>query len=426
MAIQNRFSGKAYGPFMKYRLLIAALLPFFAAAPGSAQQFDLFNNKKKVDIPFEYTNNFIIVDVLFNRRLPLKFIFDTGAEHTILAKNEIAQVLGLPFEREFNIIGADLSTLLTAFLSRNVSIRVGELTVPRNDILVLQEDYFNFEEYTGILVHGILGADFFKRFVVKINYERKLITLLHPSYFSNPGPKYKRIPIKIIKNKPYLNVQIGLQNNTADLGVRLLIDSGASLFLLLHNDTHPALQLPEQVISGNIGRGLGGYMEGYLGRVNRLKIGDQFSFNSIITSFQDILIDRDSLSLSGRNGIIGNNLLSRFTLIIDYIREELYLKPSKNYNKGFQYDRSGLVIIASGANLSTFVIREVIEGSPADLAGLEPGDRITGFNCMPVGLLTLSFIVKKLQSKVGKTIKLKIKRKNGEKLKVKFKLRDLI
>ena len=75
---------------------------------------------KQVEMPFEYDNNFIVVDVLMNGLVPLKFIFDTGAEHTILTRREITDVLGVPYRRRFTVLGADMKTELHAYLVRNI------------------------------------------------------------------------------------------------------------------------------------------------------------------------------------------------------------------------------------------------------------------------------------------------------------------
>jgi hypothetical protein len=108
--------------------------------------FYLTGNKKQVDIPFEYTNDFIILTVEVNQSLPLKFIFDSGAEHSILCKRDLADLLHLDFEREFRVMGSDLKTELVAYLARRVHFEINEKAVSvKEDILVLEEDYFDLK-----------------------------------------------------------------------------------------------------------------------------------------------------------------------------------------------------------------------------------------------------------------------------------------
>ena len=99
---------------MKIRIAFLFLIFFSFNSVLSAQQslYIIEKGKKDVDIPFKYENGFIVVNLIINGVLPLKFIFDTGAEYTILAKREFTDVLGVNYEREFNLIGADLTLSL--------------------------------------------------------------------------------------------------------------------------------------------------------------------------------------------------------------------------------------------------------------------------------------------------------------------------
>jgi len=379
-------------------------------------------NFKHLDIPFEYKNNLIIVSVSFNNVFPLRFIFDTGAENTILARKEFSDILGIPYEREFKLLGADMKTELTAYLIRNIHIKTGELVMPRLSMLVLDDDYFRFEEVAGLEVHGILGADVFRNLVVKINYEKKVITLTKRKYFK-PPKDYKSMRINIFRSKPYLRTNIHL-NKDSTANVKLLLDSGAMIPLLLNTNSHPNLYLPPNILRGNVGAGLGGFIEGYVGRTRTLEFGEQ-PVNEILTYFQDISPLADTSVLNGRNGIIGNQLLQRFHIILDYPRETLYYKPNRKFKKKFEFDKSGLIVIAASVHLDSYLIREVIPGTPAAEAGLLPGDKILSVNGLPPGLMTLSSVIKILRKREGKRIKMRVLR-DGEKMMFRFRLRKLI
>jgi hypothetical protein len=392
---------------------------FVSAQPG----FEILKDVRKIDIPFEYENNLIIVKITFNRIFPLKFIFDTGAEHTILSKREITDILGIPYEREFKIVGSDMKTELSAYLVRNIHLKVGDMIVPNHSMLVLGDDYFRFEEMAGLEIHGILGADVFRGLAVKINYERKLITLMKYKHFTPPSGKYMPVPIEIKRNKPYLETTIQIQPDSV-IRVRLLLDTGAMLSLLLNTDTHPNLKLPLNTIKGNVGTGLGGFIEGYMGRVSLLQFGT-LKCTEVLTNFQELTEGVDTNILMGRNGIIGNEILSRFHLVIDYPGQMLYLQPNRRYKESFEFDKSGLVIIAANVHLNQYLIHSIIPGSPAEEAGLLPGDEIRRINFFPSGFLSLNSIQKILRRKAGKEIRVVVKR-NGEKIKFNFTLRKLI
>lgn len=403
------------------------LLSFFFVLIGStavAQSgFEILKDVKKLEIPFEFRNNLILVDVTFNRMFPLKFIFDTGAENTILAKRSITDMIGVTYSREFKVLGADMKTILTAYLVNGIHLKINEMVAPNQSLLVLDEDYFNFEELLGIQIHGILGANLFKGLIVKIDYERKVITLMRSDYKNTDFSRYHKLPIVIEKNKPYLQTAIRTQNDTI-VNVKLLLDTGAMLSLLLNTDSHPGLKAPANAVSGNIGTGLGGFLSGHLGRVSLLQLGE-LGCNEVITNFQDLEAGMDTTLMQGRNGIIGNGVLSRFDVVIDYPAQQLYLRPNKYYREEFKFDKSGLVVIASDFLLNKFMVHSVIAGSPADLAGILAGDQIKRINYSPASTLNLERINQIFQKKEGKEITLVVKR-NKKKLKFRFKLKKLV
>ena len=389
-----------------------------------AQSFGFRYNEKvnKIEVPFEVRNNFIIVRITFNEKIPLNFIFDTGAEHTILTKKIYSQILGLKIDRSINFVGSDLKMVMTAHVARNVHIKLGEAVAPTQDLLVLAEDYINLDELVGKEIHGILGVDLFRHFTLQIDNKRNKLIFHHPKEFKLPRGKWSEIPITIEKGKPYINVN-GFYNNKK-LDLKLLIDTGASLSLLLHTNSHPDIDLPKKYIAGNIGTGLGGQLNGFIGRVDKLEF-DRFYFNQMITNFQDLPSIADSIYIFKRNGIFGNALLMRFQIIIDYQNSKAYFLPHKKYNRSLGFDKSGLNLIASGKNLKTILTHFVIPNSPADKVGIIKGDVIKKINGLPTKLLSLREVVRKLQKRSGKNIRLTIKR-GGKKMKIKFKLEELI
>ena len=290
------------------------------------------------------------------------------------------------------------------------------------DLLILEEDYFNLDELVGIPIDGLIGGGFFRNLIIHIDYRNRHMTLYDPAHFVMPKD-YISLPIRIKTNKPYIDAETSLQDGTV-VEVDLLIDTGAGIPLLLHTNSHESLKLPAHYIRGKLGMGLGGYLEGYIGRIHRLKLGE-IEFQGLLTSFQEIseewLIDRDRF----RNGILGNQLLSRFNVYFDYINGQLLLKPYSKKQKPFSMDRSGLVIFAFGDDFNMFVIKDIIESSPADEIDIRPDDVITRFQGLPATFYRLDEINAILEKKVGKRVRLVIMR-DGEKIKKEFLLRDLV
>ena len=115
--------------------------------------------------------------------------------------------------------------------------------------------------------------------------------------------------------------------------------------------------------------------------------------------------------------------MSRFNVIIDYTNEVLYLKPGRKYNEDFSFDKSGITIFAVGAQLNQYYVVAVIKDSPADLAGVRPGDLITKVGRKKAKRFTLSRITDKFTKKEGKKIKLTLQR-GGQEFTVTFRLKE--
>ena len=406
--------------FLFFIVLCLSYVPFNANCQSFG--FELRDKTAVATIPFEYVNGFIVVEVIFNQTFPLRFIVDTGASNTFVCRKEIIDLFDMPYGRTFELYGADLSTILYAHLVKSVHLGAGNLIAPSQDILVLEEDYFDFQRITGLIIHGVLGADMFRQHAIKINYTKRLLSIYdtNSKQFKHKG--YDEVNMVIQKSKPYIVAKTKLTNNTV-LDTKLLLDTGAATAILLDTNSDESLTLPDQIIPGRLGFGLGGDIQGYIGRINSIKFG-KYTLEQVITRFQDV--PKDTINnFVARNGILGNYILDRFTVILDYPNQQLFVKPMRKWKRQFAYDKSGINYISVGLEEKTFYVNSVLEESPADLAGIQSGDIIKNINRKPSIFLTFNGINRILRAKSGKKIKMKIKRGN-QIIKTEFRLKDLI
>ena len=413
----------------KYSIFIGIFLAL-SSNKVAGQVFDLAQHRTftKEEVPFRFEGNFILVSVLFNNLLPLTFILDTGAEYSILTKKEIADFLNIDYQKRYALYGADMQEELYAYLSKNISLQMGDLQATHRSILVLEEDYFRFEEYSGLQIHGILGADFLKRFTLQIDYQKQMVTFFSPVYFKNKVKINKDnvdlLPFTLIKSKPYIRCTTHLYGEEINT-LNYLIDTGAGLSLLLYTSIDSLKNAQVKMLNSPIGLGLGGKLEGYVGRIKNFQFASK-SFPELITKFQQKPIFFDSLMITPRDGIIGNNILSAFSKVIfDYNTSNIIVSKNPKKVKQRPYDRSGLIIGASGENLNIFTILRIIENTPAFKSGLQIGDKIKKINGLSTGILSLDMINNKFRGSIGKKMRITIQRDN-QFIEFELQLEDII
>lgn len=360
------------------------------------------------DIPFSYENGFIIVDVKLHHVLPLRFVFDTGAEYTILTDKTLLSLYNLKPDRTFTLLGADMQTYLYADLFRDIHLQVGNYSFPGRDILVTHEDYFQYQQHTGSYVHGILGADILQRYIVSIDYKKNRIKLL-PSDQSIKAQSLYGMPMTVIRNRPYIQVSAAIGQGAGNQQLKLLLDSGAALGLLLISGRDSMIVIPENARESVLGIGLGGLILGAQGRLPMLSIGAT-EFTDVPVSFQYIAEYRDTLFLSGRQGLLGNAILERFKVILDFPGGRAFLIPNRHSNKPFPVNRSGLFVIVSGPRLDRYIISSVAPGSPGEAAGLKVGDEILGIGWQNNSWLSLTLINRYFQKKKGTSLRIRYRR----------------
>ncbi len=399
--------------------------PFILLAQNQNLGFHIAEGKKKVQIPIEIQNNLIVVRVILNDVIPLKFIVDTGVRTSILTQKSFADILQLQYSRKYTLTAPGGEKLIDAYVANNVSLTLPGVVGKGHALLVLDEDYLELRNHLGTDVHGVLGYELFSRFIIKVDYQRKIMTLMWPEKF-RPRKNYEMIPIRIQDTKPYLLAPISIFAEHS-LNAKLLVDTGASHGLMLEPETDTRINLPEKTLNNIIGRGLGGEITGKTGRIESLELGN-YTIHKALANFPDSnSYYSDSLKHHrvDRNGTLGGEILSRFIVIFNFPHEKIYLKKNSEFKKQFYFNLSGLNVKAKGSSLNVFEITNVRVHSTADRAGVLRGDLIASINGIVVKELHLNQINGLLNSKPGKKIRLEVRREGTLKT-IEFRLEDQI
>lgn len=412
--------------FLLFLFIMSAIPTVWGQVPG----FYMKEESRKKEIRFLVSNNLIIIPVSIDDSPPVNFLLDTGVKTNILFSKTLGDYIGLNYTRKLDLVGADGQTVLTASVSPTNHLDLGSIEGIFQTILVLDEDFMELERVIGVPVYGVIGFEFFKYNPIKIDYDEGVISFYRSDALKRRPFGFRKIPIKIENSKPYIHTKVK-QNDGGEIEAKLLIDTGANHGLLLNQETSDQIILPKEHIKSDLGRSLGGDLYGSVARTRRLKLKNM-KFNNIITSFPDETEFSYVIKDSGRQGILGSELLGRMNIIFDYSKEKVYVKKGMTFHEPFEYDMSGITARVIPSEEKRFYISQVREGSPAYQAGARPNDEFVSVNTVPLDFWELADLIKIFRSEEGREIKLILKRyidgdpENFEFNEVKFKLKRQI
>jgi hypothetical protein len=377
--------------------------------------------EEAVEIPFEITSGKPFVQVKVNDSEPLWFIFDTGNSGAPGIDEGRARQLGLDVKiMQQGHFGAGEGEEISIGQAEGVTLTVGDQKLVNQTVMVLPFDHVAAVE--GRAVNGILGYTFICNYVVEIDYGGKTIRLHDPNTFKYNGPG-KLIPFRLFNNWVVVRCPFKLPEREPIDGA-FVVDTGARGTILFNRPFVEAKRLletmPEMPLV-TIGGGMGGEAKGLVGRIGHLQLGP-FLLQEPIAVFSQ---DRTGVMASDAfSGIIGGEVLRRCKVFFDYSRQLMVLEPLAETPPSYEYDMSGLFLIAEGPDFRTFRVQSVMPGSPAADAGLKRGDIITAINDRSAQELTLEQ-VRSMFKQVDEEYRLDVKR--GEQaLQLVIKTRRLI
>ena len=121
-------------------------------------------------------------------------------------------------------------------------------------------------------------------------------------------------------------------------------------------------------------QGFGGKKQMLLTIIKEVKIGP-YRFRKVPTNVLDDEFNATSYPFLG--GLIGNDILRRFNMVINYPKREIHLLPNSHYREEFDYSYTEMNLFYIDCRI---MADDVIKGSPAYKAGLEKEDIIIAIN----------------------------------------------
>jgi len=352
--------------------------------------------------------------ILFHARLgnypdTLNFILDTGSGGISLDSTTVDYFQITPTPSDMTILG--IAGIRKVSFVYNQKLRLPGLTVDSLNFHI--NNYDILTQVYGEKIDGIVGYSLLSRYIFNINYDS-----LRISIFSNGRMKYPRggwLYEPVLRPLPVQNARI---KDAVATNSRFLFDIGAGLCLMLNKDFLEDSNFldKKRVLYAKEAEGVGGKVDMHLTVIKELRMGPYRFRNIPVFVFDDTY---NITSYPYLSGIIGNDILRRFNLILNYSKREFYFMPNSKYLESFDYAYSGIELYYIDGQI---ILGDVATGSPAALAGLIEGDVVIGINNI-VGQHLQQF--KTALQVAGEKIRMIISR-DGQLMEFNFKIRSIL
>jgi predicted aspartyl protease len=315
----------------------------------------------------------------------LTFIVDTGAAYTCFDRRH-SDLLGRAI-RLVNIATPDEKT--RALQYRCPPTRWIGLEIPE-DVEVITSDLAPIRMATGRPIDGILGMDVLHQYAIEIDFDSGRLRVWNPEDISRQQTG-NTIEMSLNKDHlPYISMN-GPHGPKSDC----LVDTGANLSTLTSEDAqHWHENRDYQYFqSGNLAASATGLSRSRSGRISELKLADHV--------LRKIRFDISELNT------LGLNILSRFSLLLDFPNRKLTLDPGNLFDRQDHPATSGLAALWMENQL---VVVNVQPGSGAAAAGVQREDIIRQIDTKSVSDLDYQDVAELLTSNAGRRIKLVVER----------------
>jgi hypothetical protein len=339
----------------------------------------------------------------------LTFILDTGSGGISLDSMTV-EYFGLkktPSDRTIRGIAG----MRTVSFVNGRKLHFPGLTIDSLDFHV--NDYSILTSVYGEQIDGIIGYSVLNRYILKINYDSTFI-----EFWSKGSLKYPRggfLLKPIISTLPISTARV---RDDASINARFLYDMGAGLCLMLSTEfiRDSTLLHKRRKFHAKQAEGLGGKVDMHMTVVKEFKLGP-YKFRNVPVYVFDDTYNVTSYPYLG--GLIGNDLLRRFNVILNYEKRDIHLLPNSHFSEPFDYSYSGIELYYVDGQV---VIGDVAKGSPAEAAGIKEDDVVIGIN--KTFNQSLQHYKVALQTP-GERIKIVIRR-DGELMEFDFKVKSIL
>ncbi|WP_168170340.1 aspartyl protease family protein [Rhodanobacter sp. C03] len=349
-------------------------------------------------VPFESYGGEILVDVSINGAKPMPFLLDSGGLNLLTPGT--AQKLGVVGEGRQAVQGVG-DTEQSMKSARVKSYRLGAVTLEDQRFLILDLPRILTDRGERAPIAGIIGYELLRRFVTRIDYDKKELTFVPNETFQYTGNGV-RLPLQFDDRTPLVEASVDKVSGT------FALDTGDMGDLTVFRPFAKAhdISLQGAIFNGRA-KGVAGEAALTVGRLSSWSLGP-YTLNNPTASLGASKIGEFASKVLAGN--IGHGVLSKFVLTFDYAHRQIYVEKSKTFNVIERHGHSGINF--DRQRHDRLIVTGVEPKSPAAASGLHVGDQVTAINGVPIARMGLDDIKKVTTQPAGAPIQLSVLREN--------------
>ncbi|MCO6496516.1 MAG: aspartyl protease family protein [Chitinophagaceae bacterium] len=328
-------------------------------------------------IPFiQLTGGVVIIRGVFND-IPdtLNFVLDTGSGAISLDSSTVEEFRIPNFPSGKTVSG--IAGIRAVNYIPNSSLHLPGLTVDSMDFYI--NNYDILTSVYGLKIDGVIGYSFLSRYIVSLNYDSMYMKVYTNGTFQYPkGMTFLRPAFTAL---PFHHM---VARDERSVSLNGYLDTGAGLCFLVTNqflEDSAFLKKKRKPVNIKV-QGLGGKKEMQVTIVKQLQLGP-FKFRRVPTNILDD--EFNALSYPFLGGLIGNDILRRFNIVLNYRDKIFALKPNSHFGDPFDYSYTGMNLYLENGDI---YIDDVVKDSPADKSGLKDRDILLAVNNDFTGSIT--------------------------------------
>lgn len=279
--------------------------------------------KQPTLIPFSLENNSVYLQCKVNAVDNVKFLFDTGADGSVININSKKKV-DLKIDGKSENKGSN--GVNTVDYSSHNTVQFGD--IQKTDVL------FTLIPYGEVNFDGVFGTDLMKGKIIEIDYHKNVIRFYDENDPSIDFAGYEKMKLHLIDNYPAVESSITV--NGKEYSGYFGLDSGADDALTIASPYARKNSLANTMKT--IGKATA---QGSDGSVYEMPVvlcpsitfAHKFLYNVPIT----LSTSTEGIDASEKMaGFFGNAFLKRFNTIIDFKNQFIYFKLNKNLYSEFK------------------------------------------------------------------------------------------